>query len=163
MVIHFTWVGLFPETDPLQKRWALVIPVEEPSWLETYLDNQSYWLGYSYALAFTFALVALRRYLENRACVEKRLTIGGFSLIGFLVVAGCFLVGCCGSPMLVVYLNVFGAAFVPLAKPLMAGFTTLTIILAWWWMSRRVPSLNSTAGNESLSKVSCDCNTPPIR
>jgi hypothetical protein len=41
---------------------------------------------------------------------NKRLAIGGFSLTGFLVATGCFLVGCCGSPMLVVYLNLFGAA-----------------------------------------------------
>lgn len=152
MALHFTWTGLFPDTDPAQGRWAAVIPADEPSWLETYIDTQSYWLGYSYALAFTFAMVALRRYLGNRARAEKRLAIGGFTLTGFLIATGCFLVGCCGSPMLIVYLNIFGAAFLPLAKPIMAGFTTLTIILAWLWMNRRVPALVSPDWNESVSK-----------
>lgn len=162
MAFHFTWTGLFPDTDPAQNRWASVIPVQEPSWLETYLDIQSYWLGYSYALAFTFAVVSLRRYLRNRACAEKRLAIGGFSLTGFLVATGCFLVGCCGSPMLFVYLNLFGAAFLPLAKPLMAGFTTLTIILALRWMNRRVPSLAPSHRNDPVGKVCCGGNSPPI-
>jgi hypothetical protein len=42
-----------------------------------------------------------------------------------------------------VYVNLFGAGFLPLAKPLMAGFTTLTILLAWWWMEKKPQSSNN--------------------
>jgi hypothetical protein len=55
---------------------------------------------------------------------------------GFLAVAGCYLLGCCGSPMLAVYVSVFGAHFLPLTKPLVAVITVLSIVVAWWWMNR---------------------------
>jgi len=66
--------------------------------------------------------------------------LGGVTLTGFLALAGCFLVACCGSPMLVVYLSLFGADFLPLAKSLVAVVNTLSIIGAWWWMKRRQSS-----------------------
>lgn len=138
MLIHYLWSGLFPEQDPAQARWVS-LPVAESSWWQNYLETKNYWLGYSYALSLAFAAVALRRYLENRACQTRNLAIGGVTLTGFLAVAGCFLVGCCGSPMLVVYLNLFGASFLPLAKPLLAALTTVSILGAWWWLHRRQP------------------------
>jgi hypothetical protein len=81
--------------------------------------------------------------------------LGGLTLTGFLAVAGCFLVGCCGSPMLVVYLNLFGAGFLPLAKPLVAVVTTLAIIGAWWWMKRRKPSPDPAPAASSCNKGCC--------
>jgi len=125
---------MFPEQDPAQSRWATVaIPT---SALAHYVESQDYWLGYSYALALSFSVLALRRYREGRFCAARNMAIGGATFTGFLAVAGCFLAGCCGSPMLVVYLNLFGAAFLPLAKPLMAGVTTISIGTSWWWMNR---------------------------
>jgi hypothetical protein len=49
--------------------------------------------------------------------------------------------------MLVVYLNLFGAGFLPLAKPLVAVVTTLSIIGAWWWMKRHGPVNGQLEGN----------------
>jgi hypothetical protein len=127
------WSGLFP-------KWTRSRPAGLPawagasSWLNRYLETQGYWLGYSYALSLAFAAAALRRYREERFCSAKTLAFGGVTLSGFLALAGCFLVGCCGSPMLVVYLSLFGAGFLHLAKPLVAVVTTLSIIGAWWWM-----------------------------
>jgi Co/Zn/Cd efflux system component len=135
-VVHYVWSGLFPEVDPAQARWAS-LPGSDASWLSRYLETQGYWLGYSYALSLTFAAAALRRYREERFCSAKTLAFGGVTLSGFLALAGCFLVGCCGSPMLVVYLSLFGAGFLPLAKPLVAVVTTISIVGAWWWMKRR--------------------------
>ena len=37
--------------------------------------------------------------------------MGGITLSGFLAVAGCYLLGCCGSPMLAVYMSLFGVSF----------------------------------------------------
>lgn len=98
-LIHFVWSGAFPERDATQDRWQTVTD-ERPSWFNRYWEGQSYWLGYSYALAVAFAAVALRRYQEQRMCAARNLAVGGITLTGFLAVAGCFLIGCCGSPML---------------------------------------------------------------
>ena len=136
LCIHFIWLGYFPKTNPVQDRWVTTGLGSQQSWLINYIENQSYFLGYSYALCLSFASVALRHYWQERVCMARNLAIGSITLSGFLAVAGCFLLGCCGSPMLVVYLNLFGAKFLPLAKPLVAIITTLTICAAWWWMNR---------------------------
>lgn len=137
MSIHFLWMGFFPEKEPVQEKWVKIVPTTKPAWTTAYLDTQSYWVGYSYALALTFSVIALRRYLENKSCAAKNFAIGGGTLTGALVVAGCFLIGCCGSPMLLIYLNLFGVTFLQIAKPLLAGVTTLTVIFAWWLMNRK--------------------------
>ena len=138
LAVHYVWIGLFPERDPAQERW-LAVPAVEISWLRRYLESQSYWLGYSYALALSFAAVAFRQYRERRLCAARNLAIGGVTLSGFLAVAGCFLLGCCGSPMLAVYLSLFGASFLPFTKPLVAIITTVSIVAGWFWMNRKSP------------------------
>lgn len=135
-VFHYIWLGLFPETNPLQDQWLVVEAVPPISWLQRYTETQSYYLGFSYAVALAFASVALRRYREERYCATRNLAIGGISFSGFLAVAGCYLLGCCGSPMLAVYLSIFGATFLPLAKPLIAILTITFIALSWWSMNR---------------------------
>ena len=156
---HYLWSGLFPEVDPAQARWAS-LPGSDASWLNRYLNTQGYWLGYSYALSLAFAVAALRRYREERFCSAKTLAFGGVTLSGFLALAGCFLLGCCGSPMLVVYLSLFGAGFLPLAKPLVAVVTTISIIGAWWWMTRHKPStLDPVSAGPSGNGDGCRCDS----
>jgi len=155
-IVHFLWTGLFPDVDPAQSRWLTVASAPDISLLQRYLDTQSYWLGYSYGLSLAFASFAFLRWRERRQCAARNVAVGGITLSGFLAVAGCFLLGCCGSPMLVVYLNLFGASFLPLAKPIVAGITTLTIFWFVWWMNRRdtkeaSPATPDTSGN------ACDC------
>ena len=135
---HFLWLGFFPEEDPAQAQWVL-LPVQK-TWLETYLESGAYWMGYSYGLSAGFIVFAFRRYLLNRCRTSARFAIGGVTLTGGLAVAGCFLLGCCGSPMLIVWLNLFGAGFLPMAKPLVAGMTTLSVGAAWVWMHKREKS-----------------------
>ena len=134
-VIHYLWLGFFPETDPAQSQWVLV-PVER-SWWDLYLETESYWLGYSYALCVAFIVMASQRYLLTRCQASGRMALGGITLTGGLAVFGCFLLGCCGSPMLIVWINLFGVGFVPLAKPLIALITTASITLTWYWLDRR--------------------------
>lgn len=133
---HFVWLGLFPEQDPVQSAWAALPPDGPAAWLPKYIEAGSYWLGYSYALSVAFAVVALRRYVRNRSCGAGRFAVGGLTFTGVLSVAGCYLIGCCGSPLLVVWLNLFGAKFLPFAKPLMAVVTTVSIAAAGVWMVR---------------------------
>jgi hypothetical protein len=157
---HFVWSGLFPELDPAQARWAFLHEVGASSWLIRYLETQGYWLGYSYALSLAFVTAALHLYREERFCSARTLAFGGVTLSGFLALAACFLVGCCGSPMLVIYLSLFGAWFLPLAKPLVAVATTLSIIGAWWWMQRRHRQVISKTEDISTSGQVAQCQSP---
>jgi hypothetical protein len=101
-LVHFCWLNVFPEQNPAQSRWATVLPVEEPTWINRYVEGQNYWLGYSYALSLAFAEIAFRRYREKNSVSGKTLALGGITFSGFLAFARCFMLGCCGSPMLAV-------------------------------------------------------------
>ncbi len=158
-ILHFIWVGLFPEENPTQQQWAAIPTTVETGWWRAYVETQSYWLGYSYALAFSFAMVALRWYREQGDCTSRNAVIGGFTFSGLLAVGGCFLIGCCGSPMLIVYMNLFGAAFLPLAKPLMAGITTISIAVAWIWMYRKSSMARNGANPAGSVELACDCGS----
>ncbi len=133
-LFHFVWLHFFPEADPAQSRWETV--PQTSSALGLYIDEGSYFLGYSYALAISFATVAFRSYREKRIRSAGGFAVGGLTFSGFLAFAGCYLLGCCGSPMLGVYMSLFGTGFLPFAKPLVAVITTLTIVGSWWWMNR---------------------------
>ena len=155
LVFHFVWLGVFPEKNAVQEQWVSV-PESEGPWLTRYVETQSYWLGLSYGMSIAFAAVALRRYREGRFCTARNLAIGGITFSGVLSVVGCYLLGCCGSPMLAVYLNLFGAAFIPMAKPIMAGVTFLSVMLAWWWMNRK-----SIGGDKSAACCNSSCGCEP--
>jgi hypothetical protein len=142
VAIHYIWLGLFPQQDPAQDRWVTVGVSRDNPWLQHYAETQSYWLGFSYALSIAFAAVALRRHRETRLCKPRNLAVGGVSLSGLLAVAGCYVIGCCGSPMLAVYLGLLGATYLPWAKPFVALLTVLLISVAWWWMTRPHQSWN---------------------
>lgn len=152
VAVHFAYKGLFPEKNPAQSRWLAV--ATDRSWMQSYIASGSYWLGYSYALSLAFASVAFRRFRERRVSTARTLAIGGVTLTGILAFAGCFLIGCCGSPMLAVYLSLFGAAFLPFAKPLVAGLTTVSLVGGWWWMTRRA---GRPAGASTVAAGTCGC------
>ena len=155
IAMHFLWLGIFPEQDPAQARWAVDVP--RGSWLTRYVEAGDYWLGFSYGLSLGFAAIALRRYREGRFCAARNVAIGSVTFSGALSVVGCYLLGCCGSPMLAVYLSLFGAAFVPLAKPLIAGLTLLSVLLGWWWMNRHAPLAAGAAAENCPPSAACDC------
>lgn len=146
LCFHFAWINLFPEDEPAQKAWLSVPAAESTGWWDRYWSRENYWLGYSYALSLGFAVYVLLLYASRRLAATGRLAIGGISLSGFLAVLGCFLVGCCGSPMLGVYLSLFGASFLPFAKPLVALLITLIIATSWIWLRRK-----------NRSKLDCNC------
>lgn len=137
--VHFLWHCVFPEQDQIQSQWAEISVVDE-QWWDRYVASQSYWLGFSYALSLAFAAHAFRQYRRDRCCVGRKTAIGSMTLTGFLAMAGCFLIGCCGSPMLPVYLSILGAGFVPLAKPLVALVTSGGIVAAWFCLHFKRPT-----------------------
>jgi len=162
---HAAWITVFPEHDAVQDLWADVGP-PAGSWLQRYVDGGSYWMGYSYALSLTLAVVAIRRFLRRRTCAAQRVGIGAMSFTGVLALFGCFLIGCCGSPMLAVWISLLGAGFAPLAKPLVALLTTLSVGIGWAWMVRHDSSAarpsDALAGAGQARDEPC-CPTGPQR
>lgn len=138
------------------KGWAAETAiVDDGLWgFHPYIEARDYFTSYSYALPLAFAAVALRRYREcreQRKCAARNVAIGGVTLSGLLAGSGCFLLGCCGSPMLGIYLSLFGVSFLPLVKPLVAGVTTVMVALSYfWWIWR--PSRNA---NRSTKPPTC--------
>lgn len=132
--------------------WADTGVVDDSYWgFRPYIQSRDYFTGYAYALSLTFATVAFRRYREKQTCSARNFAIGGVTLSGFLAVSGCFLLGCCGSPMLGVYLSLFGVSFLPWAKPLIAGLTTVLIAASYWWM-------RSHSRKEKSCEPCCTCS-----
>ncbi len=146
LVAHYLWSVFFHEQGPVQGQWAMV--PAKTSGIQSYIESQGYWLGYSYAFPLAFAASALRRYRELRCCAARTLAIGGLALSGILAAGGCFLLGCCGSPMLVVCTTLFGAEFLPFTKPFVAVLTTASIGGTWWWMNR---NQNMPAGQVAIA------------
>ncbi len=101
-----------------------------------YLERHDYYVGYSYALAAGFTAFALTLSLQRRRRALGGVA-GGFTLMGLLYGAGCFLIGCCGSPMLGIYLSLFGAKVLGFLKPLMAAGPTASVLTSGVLIVRR--------------------------
>ena len=105
--------------------------------LGPYFAAQDYFLGFSYALGAAFATWAGGQFLRQRRAALAAGAVGSIGLVGVIMAGSCFLLGCCGSPMLGVYLALFGAKALGAGKPLMAGITLLSTGCGYWCLSRR--------------------------
>ena len=54
----------------------------------------------------------------------------------------------------------FGAAFLPFARPLVAGLTTLSLLGGWWWMMRRSQS-QGIGASSTCASADCGCESVP--
>ncbi len=113
--------------------------IENIPLLSLYFKRQDFFLGFSYALAGAFTIYVLVKFLQNRSTGIAGV-VGGVTLVGILYIAGCFLLGCCGSPMLAVYLSLFGSSFLGLAKPLIAAITTISVVIGYLWIEKKSKS-----------------------
>lgn len=111
--------------------------MSEVNFLRVYFERSEFLIGASYALAISFSVYGLIRFLENQKTGIRGL-VGGITLTGVLYVAGCFLIGCCGSPMLAVYLTLFGSSFLGFTKPLTFGLTLASIVIGYIWMEKKL-------------------------
>jgi hypothetical protein len=106
------------------------------NWLSLYVRQQDYFLSFSYALAVAFTIYAFSKLHQNikgsTACVA-----GGLTLTSLIYISACFLIGCCGSPLLAVYLGLFGTTFLGLAKPLIAVITTISVTFGYLWIEKK--------------------------
>ena len=149
--MHFVWLSRYGP----QARWVSLDDESVVLSLRGYLESQSLWLGLSYAVSLSFAALWLRRYREERLCSASTLTVGSVTLSGALAVGGCYLLGCCGSPMLGVYLGLFGATFLPFTGPAVFALTAVPLLASWAWMSRANGRVSS-----SQTPAACECSDP---
>ncbi len=122
--------------------------------LGAYLQAQDYYTGFSYALGAAFAAWAICRFLRSRQTAMAAGAAGSITFVGVLMAAGCFIIGCCGSPMLGVYLGIFGAKALGIGKPLMAVVSLISVGIGYWYLSRR-------ARKEICLDSSCACHGIP--
>ncbi len=115
-------------------KWA---SIGNDSLLSRYLNDQDYFMGLSYGLAAGFTVYSFKRFTGGQR-VGLGGAIGGLTMTGILYFGGCFLLGCCGSPMLAVYLSLFGSSYAGFTKPLVLIITMLSIGLSWLWMQRKM-------------------------
>ena len=131
---YFTW-----RAARMSKQWA---QLGNANSLQLYFEQSNYLLSLSYALAGSFTIFAIMRFSEHRACSVAG-AAGGITLTGLLYVGGCFLVGCCGSPMLAVYLSLFGSTFLGFAKPLVLVLTAVSVGIGFFWIEKKTKALRS--------------------
>ena len=103
--------------------------------VDSYINQQSYFIGLSYALTAAFTAYAIINFSNSRKAGAAG-TLGGLTLSGILYFAACFLTGCCGSPMLAVYLSLFGSSFIGFAKPITAALTLISVTVGFAWIKR---------------------------
>ena len=123
--LHFGLVS--SQHSRVAAQWVRISSAPDPSAGARYLERGDFWFGYSYALATAFTAFALALTIRQRRRAAAGV-VGGMTMMGVLYGAGCFLIGCCGSPMLAVYLSLFGASVLASLKPLVAVVTTLSVI-----------------------------------
>ena len=111
-----------------------------PLGIWAYWRGQDYFVGFSYALAAAFAMWAVSRsvFFRRGRLIAAGAAAGGATLVGMLLAGGCFLIGCCGSPMLAVYLSLLGAKALGFGKALMALVAFISVSCGYWCLSRRL-------------------------
>ena len=115
------------------------VQIEKISSLLLYCKRQDFFLGFSYALAGAFTIYAFLKFFQNRKSGVAGI-VGGLTITGVLYVGGCSLLGCCGSPLLAVYLGFFGSSFLGFTKPLVAIITTISVVIGYFWIERKSKS-----------------------
>ena len=106
-------------------------------WFQKYIKEQEHFLGISYALSFAFMAFAFLKFKENRKDALKAAIGGG--LLAVILWFLCFLLGCCGSPMLIVYLNIIGLSKFKVPKLVLLIMTGIFIGIGYIWLIKKSP------------------------
>jgi hypothetical protein len=125
-----------------QKGWADNFNPSVSFW-QSYIISQDYFVSFSYALSASFAVWATARFVYFRRRAAAVGALGGVSVVTLLAAAGCFLIGCCGSPMLPIYVSLLGSKAAGIGKPLMALISLISIGGGYLYVVRR-PECNCT-------------------
>ncbi len=130
-VLYLRYVTIAPQKD-----WADDFTPSVSFW-RSYIISQDYFVSFSYALSASFAVWATARFMYFRRRAAAVGAFGGVSLVTFLAAAGCFLIGCCGSPMLPIYVSLFGSKAAGIGKPVMALISLISIGTGYLYVVRR--------------------------
>jgi hypothetical protein len=133
MIVLFHMIYSIWRASQIFYQW---VQIENTSSLSLYFKRQDFFLSFSYALAGAFTIYALLKFFDTRRGSVAGV-VGGITLTGILYIGGCFLFGCCGSPMLGVYLSLFGSSFLGFAKPLVAILTTMSVVVGYFWIEKK--------------------------
>lgn len=114
-----------------------------------YLEQQDYFMGLSYGLAAAFTVYSFLRFSTGQRGGLTG-TIGGVTMTGILYFGGCFLLGCCGSPMLAVYLSLFGSSYAGFTKQIVLIVTAASIGISWLWMQRKSRTAKGSCSNTNI-------------
>lgn len=123
-LIHFKVVNL----SCSQPNWG---------WLAMYFRLGEYYLGFSYSISLAFAMFAFLRFKEYRL-KSIGAGLGASSWAMVLWITGCFLAGCCGSPMGMIYINFFGLSKLELPKLLIALISLMMVLLGYFWLKKKL-------------------------
>lgn len=128
---HFLYATRDVSIRPGRGEWA-TYEFESPptSRWDRYVVPGEYWIGLSYGVAGAFAALSLARALRLRRG-SLGTSAGGLALGGLLWATVCFFAGCCGSPMLPVYLGLWGPRFLGVTGPLTFGLTLLSTLVGY--------------------------------
>lgn len=107
----------------------------DTSWFKRYIQEQEYFLGISYALSIAFVAFAFLKFKENRRRALKAALAGG--TLAIILWFLCFLFGCCGSPMLIVYLNLIGISSLKIPKLALLVTTIIFIVIGYLWLIKK--------------------------
>ena len=109
-------------------------------WFSSYMRLQEYYMGFSYAISLSFAVFA---FMKFRECKGKAIGagVGAGAWAIALWTMGCFLAGCCGSPMWIVYVNLLGISALKVPKWSLATMSLVMVIL---WLRKKLPKYCST-------------------
>lgn len=106
-------------------------------WVRKYINEQEYFLGISYALSFAFMAFAFLKFKEKRKEALKAAAGSGFLAVALWL--SCFFFGCCGSPMLIVYLNLIGISSLKVPKMFLLLMTVIFVSIGYIWLSKKSP------------------------
>jgi hypothetical protein len=135
-VLYLRYLAIAPQKD-----WA--DNFNPSDFWHSYMVGQDYFVSFSYALSASFAVWAGALFMYSRRQAAVMGAFGGISLVTLLSAAGCFLIGCCGSPMLMIYVSFFGSSAAGIGKPLMALISLISIGGGYLCVVRR-PACNCT-------------------
>ena len=151
--IHYSWFQHNQGSSP----WLTLTPDGAEAQPAGYVSSGSVWLGLSYGVAASFVAFSLARLIEFRRRGVAG-AVGGLTLTGILYATGCFLLGCCGSPMLAVYVGLFGPRFLGFTGPIVFGFTVLSVAIGFVWVTRKTRTIAGVPASTPAGEASCNCS-----
>lgn len=135
LLAYAGWMVLRPEAAPASGWATIAEPLVDR--IRAFLSGDSFWMGASYGLSAGFTVFALLAFRENRKARAAVGAAGGVAMAGAVYALGCFVLGCCGSPMLAVYVGLLGAKWAKVTGPVMFGVTLASVALGVRILRRR--------------------------